>query len=131
MWAPASASGAVFDATPSGLRANTMRGGYDTPGWKRAQAAAALRGATRPPDIEGRAFRSDDSDGRPLARGRTPCDMLASSDPAAAGGLQMGDRIFHDKFGYGRITEIEGAKLTVAFEKAGVKKVVESFVKRV
>ncbi len=128
---PASAGEAVFDATPSGLRADTMRGGYDTPGWKRAQAAAAMRGATRPPDIEGRAFRSDDSDGRPLARGRTPGDMLASSDPAAAGGLQMGDRIFHDKFGYGRITEIEGAKLTVAFEKAGVKKVVESFVKRV
>ena len=42
-----------------------------------------------------------------------------------------GDRVFHDKFGYGRITEIEGAKLTVAFEKAGLKKVVESFVKRV
>ncbi len=126
---------AVFDSTPSGLRdgarANVVRGGYDTPGWKRAQAAAALRGATRPPDIEGRAFRSDVSDGRPLARGRTPGDMLASSDPAAAGGLAVGNRIFHDKFGYGRITEIEGAKLTVAFDKSGVKKVVESFVKRV
>lgn len=57
--------------------------------------------------------------------------MLASSDPAAAGGLELGQRIFHDKFGYGRITEIDGAKLTVSFEKAGVKKVVESFVKRV
>jgi DNA helicase-2/ATP-dependent DNA helicase PcrA len=112
--------------------ANTgMRGGYDTPGWKRAQAATASRGATRPPDIEGRAFRAADSDGRPVPRGRTPGDMLASSDPAAAGGLELGQRIFHDKFGYGRITEIDGAKLTVSFEKAGVKKVVESFVKRV
>ena len=108
-----------------------VRGGYDTPGWKRAQAATASRGATRPPDIEGRAFRAEDSDGRPVPRGRTPGDMLASSDPAAAGGLELGQRIFHDKFGYGRITEIDGAKLTVSFEKAGVKKVVESFVKRV
>ena len=57
--------------------------------------------------------------------------MLASSDPAAAGGLQLGNRIFHDKFGYRRIVAIDGAKLTVDFEKAGVKKVVESFVKRV
>ena len=95
--------------------------------WRRLPA----RGATRPPDIEGRAFRSADNDGRPLQRGKTPGDMLASSDPAASGGLSIGARIFHDKFGYGRITEIEGAKLTVAFEKAGLKKVVESFVKRV
>ncbi|MFT3725675.1 MAG: UvrD-helicase domain-containing protein [Hyphomonadaceae bacterium] len=108
-----------------------VRGGYDTPGWRRAQSASATRGSTRPPDIEGRAFRSDDSDGRPIPRGRTPGDMLASSDPAAAGGLALGQRIFHEKFGYGRVVEIDGAKLTVDFEKAGVKKVVESFVKRV
>ena len=57
--------------------------------------------------------------------------MMASSDPAAAGGLALGNRIFHDKFGYGRVVDIEGAKLTVDFEKAGIKKVVESFVKRV
>ena len=115
----------VFDNTSAG----GFRGGYDSPGWRRAQAAAT-RGNTRPPDIEGRAFRSGDSDGRPLQRGKTPGDMLASSDPNAAGGLALGQRIFHDKFGYGRITDIEGAKLTVNFEKAGVKKVVESFVKR-
>jgi DNA helicase-2/ATP-dependent DNA helicase PcrA len=57
--------------------------------------------------------------------------MLASSDPAASGGLSIGERIFHDKFGYGRVRDIEGAKLTVEFDKAGTKKVVESFVKRV
>jgi DNA helicase-2/ATP-dependent DNA helicase PcrA len=115
----------------SSLNEGNFRGGYDSPGWRRAQAAAATRGNTRPPDIEGRAFRAEDSDGRPLQRGKTPGDMLASSDPNAAGGLALGQRIFHDKFGYGRIMDIEGAKLTVNFEKAGVKKVVESFVKRV
>jgi len=117
----------VFDNTSAG----GFRGGYDSPGWRRAQAAASERGNTRPPDIEGRAFRADDSDGRPLASGRTPGDMMASSDPAASSGLKMGQRIFHQKFGYGRIVGIEGAKLTVDFEKAGVKKVVESFVQRV
>ncbi|MEQ1781634.1 MAG: 3'-5' exonuclease, partial [Hyphomonadaceae bacterium] len=126
--APEKDERAVFDSTPAG---SNFRGGYDSPGWRRAQAATAERGNTRPPDIEGRAFRADDSDGRPLARGKTPGDMLASSDPAASSGLKMGQRIFHQKFGYGRIVGIEGAKLTVDFEKAGVKKVVESFVQRV
>jgi DNA helicase-2/ATP-dependent DNA helicase PcrA len=113
-----------------GVSEGDVRGGYDTPGWRRAQTAAASRGNVRPPDIEGRAFRAEDSDGRPLQRGRTPGDMLASSDPAASGGLQAGQRIFHQKFGYGRITHVDGAKLTVDFDKAGVKKVVESFVER-
>ena len=67
---------------------------------------------------------------RPLPRGRSPGDLIASSDPAAASGLKQGERIFHEKFGYGRITNSDGAKLTVAFDKAGVKKVVESFVKK-
>jgi DNA helicase-2/ATP-dependent DNA helicase PcrA len=122
---PQGGPSSVFDSPRT-----DFRGGYDSPGWKRAQAAAS-RNNPRPPDVDGRAFRAEDSDGRPLARGRTPGDMLASSDPAAAGGLQPGARIFHDKFGYGRITAIDGAKLTVDFEKAGTKKVVESFVKRV
>ena len=124
-------AGTIPGAKGSNLSEGAVRGGYDTPGWKRAQAATAQRGATRPPDIEGRAFRSADNDGRPLQRGKTPGDMLASSDPAASSGLKPGQRIFHDKFGYGRITEVDGAKLTVNFEKAGVKKVVESFVQRV
>ncbi|MEY2758544.1 MAG: hypothetical protein RIR33_2322 [Pseudomonadota bacterium] len=126
---PSPLKGGTTGGSASGV-SEGFRGGYDSPGWRRAQAAAATRGNVRPPDIEGRAFRAADSDGRPLQRGKTPGDMLASSDPSAAGGLAIGERIFHDKFGYGRITDIEGAKLTVNFEKAGVKKVVESYVKR-
>ena len=42
----------------------------------------------------------------------------------------LGERIFHQKFGYGAITLIEGDKLTIDFEKAGVKRVVESFVEK-
>ena len=49
-------------------------------------------------------------------------------DAEAMSAHQIGDRVFHQKFGYGAVTEIEGDKLTVAFEKAGEKKVVASFV---
>ncbi len=42
----------------------------------------------------------------------------------------LGERIFHQKFGYGAITAIEGDKLTIDFEKAGEKRVVESFVEK-
>jgi DNA helicase II / ATP-dependent DNA helicase PcrA len=48
--------------------------------------------------------------------------------PAA---FALGQRVFHQKFGYGRISEVEGNKLTVEFEKAGQKKVVASFVEAV
>jgi DNA helicase-2/ATP-dependent DNA helicase PcrA len=39
-------------------------------------------------------------------------------------------RVFHQKFGYGRVTQIDGNKLTVDFDKAGQKKVVDSFVEK-
>ena len=42
--------------------------------------------------------------------------------------LTQGDRVFHQKFGYGAVREIEGDKLTIDFEKAGEKKVVASYV---
>ena len=49
-------------------------------------------------------------------------------DAQAASRFETGTRVFHQKFGYGLVTEIEGDKLTVAFEKAGEKKVVASYV---
>ena len=45
-----------------------------------------------------------------------------------AGDLKIGQRVFHQKFGYGRISELEGDKLEIDFEKAGPKKVMASFV---
>ena len=41
-----------------------------------------------------------------------------------------GERVVHDKFGYGTIAEIDGIKLTIDFEKAGRKRIVASFVER-
>jgi DNA helicase-2/ATP-dependent DNA helicase PcrA len=42
--------------------------------------------------------------------------------------LTLGQRVFHGKFGYGTIAAIEGNKLEIDFEKAGRKKVLDSFV---
>ncbi|MGH1404741.1 MAG: ATP-dependent helicase [Alphaproteobacteria bacterium] len=44
--------------------------------------------------------------------------------------LARGDRVFHDKFGYGKIINIDGHKLDIAFEKSGVKRVMDSFVSK-
>ena len=43
---------------------------------------------------------------------------------------KTGERIFHQKFGYGKILTVDGNKLNVDFEKAGHKKVLDSFVDR-
>jgi len=45
-----------------------------------------------------------------------------------ASSYELGDRVFHQKFGYGIIEDIDGTKLDIAFEKAGRKKVLDSFV---
>ncbi|MCH7540018.1 MAG: UvrD-helicase domain-containing protein [Proteobacteria bacterium] len=45
-----------------------------------------------------------------------------------AGGYTVGLRVFHQKFGYGRVLAVDGDKLEVAFDKAGTKKVIDSFV---
>ena len=57
-------------------------------------------------------------------------ELIAKSVVAGGSNYSRGERIFHQKFGYGRITAIEGNKLTVDFEKAGEKRVLDSFVAR-
>jgi DNA helicase-2/ATP-dependent DNA helicase PcrA len=42
--------------------------------------------------------------------------------------LSVGQRVFHQKFGYGRILAVDGNKLDIEFEKAGAKKVLDSFI---
>jgi DNA helicase-2/ATP-dependent DNA helicase PcrA len=84
--------------------------GYASPGWKRAQANAG-KTFGRMPLLEAQA------------------ELVAVSTPGASD-LGRGERVFHDKFGYGRITAIDGNKLTVDFEKAGEKRVIASFLKR-
>lgn len=49
--------------------------------------------------------------------------------PRRAGCLNVGDRVFHEKFGYGTIRRVDHDKLEIYFDKAGHKKVLENFVK--
>ena len=94
----------------------TFGGSYASPGWKRGQAFAAARVPSAQPArqtlLEG--------DGR----------LVATADPRAGSGWKRGDRVFHQKFGYGAVRAIEGNKLVVAFDKAGEKKVIDTFVEK-
>jgi DNA helicase-2/ATP-dependent DNA helicase PcrA len=56
-------------------------------------------------------------------------ELVAKS--AATSSFSVGDRVFHIKFGNGNVTAIDGNKLTILFDKAGEKRVVDSFVERV
>jgi DNA helicase-2/ATP-dependent DNA helicase PcrA len=85
---------------------------YESPGWRRAQAnRSANAQRSRPPMIEAQAH------------------VVQTSDPASAT-FARGDRVFHQKFGYGRVSMVEGNKLTVEFDKAGSKRVIDQFVTR-
>ncbi|OFX07719.1 MAG: DNA helicase II, partial [Alphaproteobacteria bacterium RIFOXYD12_FULL_60_8] len=73
--------------------------------------------------------------GRGFSEPRTPWRSPAperstwTAPPAAApDGLGRGQRVFHEKFGYGKIIAVDGPKLTIAFDKAGEKKVMAGFV---
>ncbi len=54
------------------------------------------------------------------------CSPAESDVPE--GRFSLGDRVFHQKFGYGRVIAVDGNKLEIAFDKAGTKKVIDSFV---
>jgi DNA helicase-2/ATP-dependent DNA helicase PcrA len=93
-------------------KADPFESVYETPGWQRARANQASRKGSGPLTIEGELVaRSVDLGGQ-------------------SSGFALGERVFHLKFGYGEIIQIEGNKLTIDFEKAGTKKVLESFIKK-
>jgi len=56
---------------------------------------------------------------------------LVAKSTGTTSEFALADRVFHQKFGYGQVVKVDGNKLTIAFEKAGEKKVVDSFVERV
>lgn len=78
---------------------------YNSPGWKRLQARSGQRGMSQPKEAK---------------------NMVIDLD--AVSSFTTGERVFHQKFGYGVVTGIEGDKLDIAFDKAGDKKVVAKFV---
>ena len=78
---------------------------YNSPGWKRLQERQSQRPMAQPKESR-----------------NTVIDATAISS------FTMGERVFHQKFGYGAVVGIEGDKIEIDFEKAGVKKVVARFI---
>ena len=78
---------------------------YNSPGWRRMQ---------------------DRSQTRAIASASQAKNIII--DATALPSFGLGDRVFHQKFGYGAVIGVEGDKLEIAFEKSGVKKVVARFV---
>nr|WP_247713644.1 UvrD-helicase domain-containing protein [Qipengyuania sphaerica] len=58
-----------------------------------------------------------------------PSRSAASFAAKPRSDIAVGAQVFHEKFGYGCVTDQEGNKLTIEFEKAGEKRVLDSFVK--
>ena len=102
---------------------------YSTPGWQRAQAQRARGSAS------GQASAGIHDSPSPYgARKKTALTIegeLIAKSTGTNSDFNLKDRVFHQKFGYGNVVRIDGNKLTIAFEKAGEKKVVDSFVERV
>ena len=78
---------------------------YNSPGWKRMQDRAAQRPVSQPRESRN-----------------------VTIDAQAVSSYVTGDRVFHTKFGYGEIIEIEGDKLHIEFDHAGSKMIVARWV---
>lgn len=102
----ASANPAARDGFGSNLHEKASEADvYNSPGWRRLQSRSQQRGMAQPKE----------------ARNMT-IDMTAVS------AFTEGDRVFHQKFGYGEVMGIEGGKLVIEFDKAGAKHVVARFI---
>ena len=82
-------------------------GRYNSPGWTRLTANTV-------------------ETYKPLAKQRS-----GFSEPKESSIFSEEDRVFHQKFGYGKILEIDGDKVTIDFEKAGEKKLMLTFIEKI
>ncbi|WP_349362487.1 MAG: UvrD-helicase domain-containing protein [Roseitalea porphyridii] len=121
-------------------RAEAFASTRESPGWRRAQAnrtEATSRnwGSRSGVAVERIGYGEADSGfgaGRGSVKGRViEGELIAKSVSETASDFTVGDRVFHLKFGNGNVTAIEGNKLTIAFDRAGEKKVLDGFVERV
>jgi len=78
---------------------------YNSPGWKRLQVRQGQYGMSQPRESRNTVI-----------------------DATAVASFTLGERVFHQKFGYGGVIGIEGDKVEVDFDKAGTKKVVSRFL---
>ena len=57
-------------------------------------------------------------------------EAAAISSATATASFAKGARVFHLKFGPGEVVSIDGVKLTVDFDKAGRKMVLEDYLQK-
>jgi DNA helicase II / ATP-dependent DNA helicase PcrA len=113
-------------------RGESFSSSRETPGWQRAQSNLN--------DVKDRylgrtgsqAFGSNFAEGRGGFQGRmgeTPKGgRVINAAAKKVSNLEVGQRVFHMKFGYGLVTMVEDDKITVEFDKAGEKKVMDSYL---
>jgi DNA helicase II / ATP-dependent DNA helicase PcrA len=137
-----------FDATTS------FGSNYGTPGWQRAQGKRSNNDdgfseasdhyepdedtTHLSPAARGRSSEARPGEGVRTSRSTTPRRLpltiegeLVAKSTGTTSAFTLGDRVFHQKFGNGNVTAIDGNKLTIQFDRAGEKRVVDSFVERV
>jgi len=111
----------VTHSAPTGLFAAERRRGFESSDWAPGPAAASA-----PSLMPGFA------EPRWAARNRAPMldgeAVRIAARPAPAHPFSEGQRVFHQKFGYGNIRTVDGDRLEIDFEKSGSKTVIHSFV---
>jgi DNA helicase-2/ATP-dependent DNA helicase PcrA len=138
---------------------NSFGSNYTTPGWRRAQERKGAGGFSengQPRYVPDGVFdQSDQGENIPPRKGRVAGEAgrvgsnvrgqsparsskpliiegeLVAKSTGAASLFAVGERVFHQKFGNGNVTAVDGNKLTIRFDKAGEKRVVDNFVERV
>jgi DNA helicase-2/ATP-dependent DNA helicase PcrA len=129
---------------------NSFGSNYTTPGWQRAQSRKGRGGFSengQPRYVPDGVYDDSGDDYAQAAtekirRGSAKRDAsrkkplviegeLIAKSTGTLSSFTVGDRVFHQKFGNGNVVAVDGNKLTIAFDKAGEKRVVDSFVDRV
>jgi DNA helicase-2/ATP-dependent DNA helicase PcrA len=113
------ASGTSYGGYAQSRFANldTYSSSYSTPGWQRAQSRRQDAGASW-----GKPASGVQRKGPALIEG----ELVAKSTGGSS--VMAGARVFHIKFGNGTVASVDGNKITVDFDKAGRKMVLESFL---
>jgi len=108
---PGSTAFGGYGGSPFESRPLAQGSRYDTPGWRRAEERS----------------RQTEASGRGFGFGRI-IEGQAQRRPSDGAAFDAGARVFHLKFGPGTVVAVDGPKLTVDFDRAGRKLVMESFV---
>jgi DNA helicase-2/ATP-dependent DNA helicase PcrA len=111
---------------------------YGTPGWQRAQRKNDRREGldedADPYEADGAANGAGRFSSSVKRKSRRPLTIegeLVAKSTGTVSAYAIGDRVFHQKFGNGNVSAVDGNKLVVQFDRAGEKRVVDSYVRRV